>query len=109
MTSVEENGTAHDQTTEPDVDWKVAGNDSIFVQQLKREIENMKSKFDEHLGNSLSFILAIIAHSTFQSSTRLITSNDCSFGWPIIRMDTIHNAILSITTPRMIDTTKVIV
>ena len=74
MTSVEKNGTTRDQTKNPDVNWKMTGNLSIIVQQLKQEIENLKSKVDEHLGSLLSFILAMIAHSTVQSSTRLITS-----------------------------------
>ena len=100
MTSVEKNGTTRDQTKNPDVDWKMTGNLSIILQQQKQEIENLKSKVDEHLGNSLSFILAMIAHSTVRSCTWFITSNDHSFGCPNICTDTIHNSILPIDTSK---------
>ena len=39
---------------------------------------------------------------------RAITSNDRSFGCPIILTDAIHNAILFIDTPTMLDTAKAI-
>ena len=38
-----------------------------------------------------------------------ITSNDCSFGCPIIYTYTIHNAILSKDTLTMLDTAKLII
>ena len=36
------------------------------------------------------------------------TSNDRSFGCPVIYTDTIHNAVLFIDTSTMLDTTKII-
>ena len=92
MTSVEENGTAHDQTTKPDVDCKMAGNHSICVQQLKQEIKNlMRSEDYGHPGNMpLSSTTAptrfITSNSVVHSSTRLI-GNSC-----ILFIETSNNA-----------------
>ena len=110
MASVEENGTAHDQTTKPDVDWKMTGNLSIIVQQLKQEIENLKSKVDEHLGKSLS--LHSSNHRTFRLSNHPLGSLPAMIAQSVVQSSarTLFRMLFyPLTPPRMIDTTKVIV
>ena len=79
MTPVEENGTGHDKTTKPDVDWNMAGNHSICVQQLKQKIKNlMRSKDYGHPGNMLLSTCITITCITV-SGFWLISSNDRTF------------------------------
>ena len=87
MTPVEENGTAHDQTTKPDVDCKMAANHSICVQQLKQEIKNlMRSKDYGHPGN-IPLSTCITITSVTVSGFWLISSNDRTFSCPVIYPD----------------------
>ena len=45
-------------------------------------------------------------HADLCSGSRNITSNDLSFGCPIMHMDTIHDANLFVDTSRTPNTTK---
>ena len=62
---------------------------------------------------SSSNILTMSTHSFASEFSQIfqqnITSNDCSYGYPIIYTYTIHNAILSKDTLTMLDTTKLII
>ena len=52
MTPVEENATAHDHMTKPELDEKIAEN--FIAQQVKEEVEKlMRSKYSGHPGNSV--------------------------------------------------------
>ena len=71
MTPVEENATAHDQTTKPNVEWKMPGNHATIVQQ---QIESlMRSKYGGHPGNNNSL------HKHCQSINKELNRQQQSF------------------------------
>ena len=76
----------------------------VFLQGvITRLMDCLKSKY-----NGLKIAEKYNLFPDYQVSIAFITSNDRSFGYPIIYTDTMYNAILFIDTSTIFDTTKLI-